>query len=132
MVSGYFDPLHYSHLRYFRQAMNYGGFLLCVVASDEQASQKKGRINNPEEERREMADTFLRGMGFHHQTVINYLDKDTLVAEALRYWKPNVFCRGGDKVAEDMPITEQKACTDCMIEVVYARNTGMQHGSTIT
>ena len=51
MISGYFDPFHYAHLDFIKKSHEYGDWLVCVVASDEQAILKKGVVNEPEDER---------------------------------------------------------------------------------
>ena len=131
MVSGFFDPMHDVHAAYCQHAMNYGDYLLCIVASDEQVRAKKGKVNIPETVRMNFVDVHLRGMGIAHQVAINYQDKDGSVAEALRFWRPDVFCRGNDKSPETFPEQEKKACEDCGIKVVYAKFTGQRHSSDL-
>ena len=129
MVSGHFDPLHDIHLEYFRQAMNWGAFLLVVVASDGQVIAKKGKVNIPEAKRLWIADLVLKGLGIKHQTIINHLDRDGTVTDSLRWWRPDVFFRGNDKSPDKFPEQEAKACEDCGIRVVYARFAGERHSS---
>ena len=130
MISGHFDPPTDAHFEYIKQAMNYGSFLICVVASDRQGEMKKGKPNIPAYTRAEMLSAMLRGLGIRHQTVINYLDKETgLVANALRWWKPDVFFRGNDKTLETMPVEERKACEECFIRIEHAQIPFQRHSS---
>ncbi len=130
MVSGHFDPFHDMHLDYIEQAAAMGGYLVCVVSSDKQLLAKKGVVHIPEENRRRIVDLVLRGLGIAHETLINGFDiETTLVADALRSLKPNIFCRGGDKTPEDMPEDEFKACLEYHIDIQYAEFKVDRHGS---
>jgi len=128
MVSGHFDPFHDIHLSYIEYAMNYGDRLLCIVSTDKQVLMKKGKVNIPEENRLRIVKSLLADYPSH--VALNVHDKETsMMAEALRYWKPDVFCRGGDKTLEDMPIEEHKVCNDLHIQIVHAVLKNEKHGS---
>ncbi|KKL93160.1 hypothetical protein LCGC14_1877470 [marine sediment metagenome] len=129
MIGGHFDPLHDGHLSYINQAANYGNFLLCVVASDEQARLKKGQVNIPEMARAETMRAILRGLGIRHQVVVNHFDQGNLLSvEALKWWRPDILCRGGDKHFEDMPQEERAVCQELGIRIVHARLEVDRHG----
>ena len=111
MVSGHFDPFHDIHLAYIKQAANYGDFILCIVSSDKQLMMKKDKVNIPDYARVEILMAILRGLGIRHKVVVNYLDKDSsTIAKSLRWWKPEIFFRGNDKMLETMPPEEERAC----------------------
>ena len=129
MVSGNFDPLHDIHLAYFEYAMNYGDSLLCIVSADRQIILKKGTVNVPEDGRLKMLRLALSGMGYPHHVALNVHDKDASVAKVLRYWHPDVFCRGGDKTLEDMPEEERKVCDELNIRIVHAKLKEERHGA---
>lgn len=129
MVSGNFDPFHYAHLDYIKQASNKGYLLVCVVSSDEQVIMKKGRVNEPEAERAIIVDLILRGLGCPSTVWVNHFDKGTtLVTEAIRHLRPDIFCRGTDKTLEDMPPEEKKVCDELGIKIVHVRGK-IAHGS---
>ncbi len=133
MISGFFDGFHSGHLDYLEQAVGYGDSIICILASDEQVIKKKGKVNIHEKERLWILDTFLRGIGCNYLVFVNVWDKDTtLVAEALKHWKPDVFFRGYDKKPERMSPEERKVCEEFGIEIVYAKNRiGERHSSEI-
>ena len=138
MVSGNFDPFTFAHLDYIKKASkmggmptdNFGNVLVCVVSSDEQVMMKKGKVNEPENERREILHLILKGLEIPHAVFINHFDKyTTLVAETLRKLRPDVFCRGSDKTIEDMPEEERLACEDYGIKIVHIQSDKIAHGS---
>lgn len=129
-ISGHFDPFHPMHLDYIRQAMSLGDHLVCIVGSDKQLLMKKGRYNIPEEGRREIVELILEGLGINSIAVVNTFDTETtLVANALRYFRPDVFCRGGDKTPGTIPPDEVLACQQHNIKVAYAEFKQDMHSS---
>jgi len=130
MISGNFDPFTHAHLDYIKQAMNYGGFILCILSSDKQLMVKKGKVNIPEASRKEILHLILEGLHIPHRAVINIHDRDTaFIEKAIRSWRPNILCRGGDKSIEDMPAGELAACEEAMVEIVHAEFKIDTHGS---
>ncbi len=130
MVSGHFDPFHDMHLDYFEQAAVYGDELICIVSSDRQLLMKKGKVNIPEEGRRRIVDLVLRGIGWlPHETVINVWDADGLITDAIRFWRPQILCRGGDKTLDDMALPEPRACDDLGIKIIPTVFKADRHGS---
>mgnify|MGYP001612402381 CR=1 FL=1 len=140
MVSGHFDPFHDGHLSYIKQAIPHiykkentetrSGLLICIVSNDAQLLKKKGKVNITEGGRWEIVDLILTGLGVPHRTVVNVWDKGTtLVAEALREWRPHIFFRGGDKTLEDMPPEERRVCDELGIQILHAKLEYDRHGS---
>lgn len=130
LVSGHFDPLHDIHLEYIQYAMNYGDYLICLVSTDRQVLMKKGKVNVPEEGRLKLLRCALKGLGIPCHVALNVHDKDTpLIAKALRYWHPDVLCRGADKKPDDIPPEEHNVCCDLDIKVVYAELKTERHGA---
>ena len=126
MVSGYFDPLHYGHYLYLKEAAKLG-MLYCVVASDKQVELKKGAVNETEEERCKMLDLVLTGAKISHIIFVNRWDKDKTVREAIKVIRPDIFCRGADKDEDDFP--EKCACQEVGAEVRYIKTEKILHGS---
>jgi len=130
MISGGFDPFTHVHLDYIRQAMDYGGFIQCVISSDRQLIMKKGKVNIPEKDRREILHLILEGLHVPHRAIVNIYDKDTtLIAKVVEAWRPNILCRGGDKTIKDMPEEERRACEENGVEIVYTEFRIDVHGS---
>lgn len=130
LVSGYFDPFHDMHLDYFEQAKALEGHVVCVVASDKQVLLKKGKVNIPEEGRREIVDLILTGMGVPHTVIINHCDNETtLIAKALELIEPDILFRGGDKTIEGLPLDEKAVCYKLGIDVLYGKFRADRHGA---
>jgi len=97
MCFGTFDVLHPGHLSYFRQALEFGGYLVVVVARDEMSEKIKGRKPRNNEKKRlkkvkdlELVDKAVLG---------NSKDKFKVVEKE----KPDVVCFGYDqKVDEEL------------------------------
>ena len=131
-ISGHFDPFHDMHLNYIRQALLYGDKLVCIVSSDKQLVMKKDRVNIPEAGRLEIVSLILKGLNVGTAVLNTFDTETTLVANALRKLRPDVFCRGGDKSPEDFPKSEKSVCDQYAIEVVYAHLQENRHGSEMT
>ncbi len=131
MVSGNFDPFHFAHLEYIKQASKLGDELICVVSNDDQVIMKKGRVNEPAYQRVEILHLALIGLGIRDKTRLtqNVMDNgNTTVANVLKLYRPDIFCRGTDKSIEDIPPDEKKVCEELGIEIVHVK--GKQaHGS---
>ena len=96
MVFGTFDIFHKGHEDFFRQAQEFGEYLIVVVARDENVLKIKGRLpRNGEIIRQkkivesELADKVVLG---------NLVDK----YKVIQGFKPGVICLGYDqRVSED-------------------------------
>lgn len=132
MISGFFDPVQDGHLSYLKQAIISANALICVIGSDKQLLMKKGKVNIPEDGRREIIDLLLHGLKIRHLTIINIWDTETtLVAKALRAQKPDIFFRGGDKTLESMPSEERKVCDELKIKILHATLEKARHGKNM-
>lgn len=130
MITGHFDPFTDAHLDYFKQAGERKEFILCVVSSDRQAMEKKGKINIPASARKEICDLILDGLKLKHVTKINTWDRDnTTLANTLRRFKPKILLRGGDKTIHDMPESELEVCSELKIGIEHAEFRIDTHGS---
>lgn len=130
MVTGHWDPFTDSQLDYIEQAMNYGGFILCVVSSDKQALMKKNKVNVPEQARKRILHLILEGLHVPHRVIINNQDKDTgHITNTVKSWRPNILFRGGDKTIDDMPEDERQACEESGVEILHAEFRIDRHGS---
>jgi len=105
MVFGTFDILHPGHLSFFRQAKQYGDYLIIVVAHDQTVKQVKGRwpLNNQLARiekifRRQIVDQIIAGQPgnkfaviLEHQPAVICLgyDQQYFVPELLSWIKKN-------------------------------------------
>ncbi len=96
MVFGTFDIFHKGHEDFFRQAREFGEYLIVVVARDENVLKIKGKLPRDNEDMRQekiveskLADKVILG---------NLDDKYKVIQE----YKPDVICLGYDqRVSED-------------------------------
>ncbi|MCK5490568.1 MAG: adenylyltransferase/cytidyltransferase family protein, partial [Candidatus Pacebacteria bacterium] len=91
MVFGTFDIFHKGHEDFFRQAREFGEYLIVVVARDENVLKIKGKLPRDNEDMRQekiveskLADKVILG---------NLDDKYKVIQE----YKPDVICLGYDQ-----------------------------------
>lgn len=130
LISGHFDPFTDAHLDYLKQAMEFKKPIACIVSSDEQLLKKKGFSNIPEDDRAEIAELILAGLGANGRVFVNEYDDDKTIAQAIRAFKPNILFRGYDKTLKDMPENERLACEEMGVQIIHAkRRRDERHGS---
>jgi len=110
-VSGYFDPLHEGHLEYLGLAKELGDKLIVILNNTEQAILKKGRENIGLSERKAV----LEGIDCVDEVVIS-IDKGKSVCESLRMIMPDIFAKGGDRFAHEIP--EADICKQLNIRII--------------
>ena len=105
-VSGYFDPLHYGHIEYFRLAKKLAGRkgkVICILNNDRQLLNKKPKIFMPMEQRRKI----LEAIKYIDEIYIS-IDEDESVCKSLQVVRPNIFAKGGDRFIYEIP--EREIC----------------------
>lgn len=125
MVSGGFDPVHIGHVRMFEEAKKLGDELVVVINNDNWLRFKKGFAFMPEEDRKEIIESFRpvdRVILTSHKPGTN----DITVCRELELIKPHVFANGGDR-KENVPVPEYQVCERLGIEMVF--NVG--HGGKV-
>ena len=91
MVFGTFDILHPGHLNFFKQAREFGNFLIAVIARDKTVLKIKGRLPKNNEKKR------LKNLKNN-----NLIDKAVLGGlkdkyEIIKKFRPDVICLGYDQ-----------------------------------
>lgn len=130
-VSGYFDPPTPSHISYFKEAKALGDKLVIILNNDEQLLLKRagthleGRIRYPLQDRIRILEAFK-----WVDEVFVSIDEDGTIAESLRAVKPNIFAKGGDRVINNLPQAELKACEDIGCEIVCGVGCEKTHSSS--
>jgi rfaE bifunctional protein nucleotidyltransferase chain/domain len=123
-VSGYFDPIHRGHIEYLRLAKKLGDRLVVILNNDKQAKMKKGFIFMPIEDRA----AILRAIKFVDEVVIS-IDKDQTQRKSLEMLKPDIFAKGGDRYAYEIP--EAEICMKHGIRIVDGLGKKIQSSSTL-
>ena len=117
MTFGTFDGLHEGHLSYFKQARNYGDYLIAVVALDENVLKQKKQLPKYSESERvnvikksALVDKVVLGnqkiyeilethepdiacLGYDQKTDIKYLKTNfpKIKIVRLKSYKPNIY-----------------------------------------
>jgi D-beta-D-heptose 7-phosphate kinase/D-beta-D-heptose 1-phosphate adenosyltransferase len=110
-TSGYFDPLHVGHIECFEQAKALGDWLVVIINNDYQAYLKKGKSFMSEQDRFKIISS-LKCV----DEVIISIDKDKSCCESLRLVNPDIFAKGGDRFANEVP--EKIVCDELNIKIV--------------
>jgi len=113
-VSGYFDPIHSGHIRYFKEAKQLGDKLICILSRNDQCVMKKGYYFLDEKERKEI----LESIKYIDEVVMN-VDPDTKSVKTLETIKPDIFAKGGDRLPSNMPIEELEICDKLGIKLMF-------------
>ena len=124
-TSGYFDPLHVGHLECLELAKRLGDKLIVIVNSDLQAKLKKGKSFMKQEDRMKIISA-LKCV----DEVFLSIDKDKSQCESLRYLKPDIFAKGGDRMSDEIP--ESKVCRELGIDIVDGLGKKIRSSSELT
>lgn len=125
-VSGYFDPVHRGHIEYFKLAkeLSNEGKVICILNNDKQALLKKPKMFMEQEERRTILES-IREI----DEVYMSIDEDESVCKSLQVVKPDIFAKGGDRYADEIP--EAKICNELGIEIVDGLGEKIQASSEL-
>ena len=110
-TSGYFDPLHVGHIECLQLAKQLGDKLIVIINSDSQAKLKKGESFMKEEDRMKI----ILALECVDEVFLS-IDKDKSQCESLKYLKPDIFAKGGDRTSEEIP--ESKICKELGIKII--------------
>ena len=124
-TSGYFDPLHVGHLECLELAKKLGDKLIVIVNSDLQATLKKGKSFMNEKDRLKIVSA-LKCV----DEVFLSIDKDKSQCETLKYLKPNIFAKGGDRTSKEIP--ETKICKELGIKIIDGLGKKIRSSSELT
>lgn len=110
-ISGGFDPIHFGHVRYIKEAAKWGDVYI-ILNSDSWLIRKKGYSFTQWEQRAEILRE-IKGV----KDVLMASDADGTVRETLRTLYPDFFAKGGDRARENTP--EQALCHELGIEIIW-------------
>lgn len=123
-ASGYFDPIHVGHIEYLKLAKKLGTKLVVIVNNDKQTILKKGSEFMPFKERLEIVKSLACV-----DDVFPSIDKDSTVCRSLEALKPNIFAKGGDRFAKEIP--EKNVCDKLGIKIVDGLGNKIQASSNL-
>jgi len=124
-ASGYFDPIHVGHLEYLELARQLGDKLIVILNNDKQIELKKGKVFMPLEERKKI----LEALKFVDEVFVS-IDEDKTVCKSLEAVKPDIFAKGGDRFAYEIP--ETPICKKLGIEIIDGVGKKIQSSSNLT
>lgn len=110
-VSGGFDPIHKGHIRMIEEAAQLGRVHV-YLNQDAWLTKKKGYVFMPWEDRAAILMS-MKGV----EMVIPVIDDDDTVCKTIQTFKPDYFCNGGDRTAENTP--EMTTCLDLKIPMLF-------------
>tara|TARA_Y100001970_G_C14170671_1_gene823942 strand:+ start:390 stop:797 length:408 start_codon:yes stop_codon:yes gene_type:complete len=125
VTSGYFDPLHIGHLECLELAKELGDKLIVIVNSDFQAKLKKGKSFMSEQDRMKIISS-LKCV----DEVFLSIDQDKTQCKSLKYLKPDIFAKGGDRLKGEIP--EAKVCEDLGIKIIDRLGLKIRSSSSFT
>ena len=121
-ASGYFNPLHKGHVEYLERAKQLGDYLVVIVNSDKQRALK-GSKEFMDEQERVLIVKALRCV----DEVILSIDEDGTVCKTLEMINPEIFAKGGDRFASEIP--EAEVCNRLGIDMVDGLGNKIQSSS---
>ncbi|MFA5098795.1 MAG: adenylyltransferase/cytidyltransferase family protein [Candidatus Paceibacterota bacterium] len=116
-VSGGFDPVHVGHVRMFKEAKKLGDKLVVILNNDNWLKLKKGYFFMPQKERKEILEAF-RAVDKVVLTKHKPGTKDISIGKALMEVKPDIFAKGGDRNAKNIPTIESAVCEKIGCKIV--------------
>ncbi len=122
--AGYFDPLHIGHLEGLELAKKLGDKLIVIVNTDNNAINKKGFVFMPEQER----IIIIKALKCVDEVILG-IDKDGTVCKTLEKIKPDIFAKGGDRYANEIP--EANICKKLGIKIVDGLGSKIKSSSNL-
>lgn len=110
-VSGYFNPLHVGHLEMMEKARKLGDRLVVIVNNDHQV-KLKGRVPFLNQADRMKIVSAIKWV----DKVFLSVDRDASVCKSLDRIKPDIFAKGGDRNASNIP--EVAVCRRRHIKII--------------
>ncbi len=123
-ASGGFDPLHAGHIEYLEKAKALGDRLIVILNRDDFLRKKKGYVFMSFEERCKI----IAALGCVDE-VVGCIDDDLTVCKTLEILKPNIFAKGGDRTADEIP--EAETCRRLKIKIIDGLGEKIQSSSEL-
>src|SRR3989344_6678312 len=110
-ASGGFDPIHAGHIEYLKAAKQLGDKLVVILNSDDFLIRRKGFVFMPFEERVKV----ISALNYVDEVMVS-IDDDQTVCRSLTLLKPDIFAKGPDWEAEEVP--EAPLCKQIGIKII--------------
>jgi cytidyltransferase-like protein len=121
-ASGYFNPLHRGHVEYLEKARSLGDYLVVIVNSDLQRRLKGSKEFMDEHERMYIVSA-LKCV----DEVFLSIDEDATVCRSIEAVAPDVFAKGGDRFAVEIP--EAEVCRRLGVKMIDGLGEKVQSSS---
>ena len=118
MVAGDFGKLHTGHLDHIKKAYEMGDHLIIVTHTDESIRSRKSYEPEPLWRRIAELKTFLRGLGGEGKVVLAK-DTDGKCIKSLKFYRPDIFAKGGGYTKDTLPPEEVEICKTLGIQIVF-------------
>ena len=123
-ASGGFDPLHAGHVEYLEKAKKLGDKLIVILNKDHFLKKKKGYAFMPFDERCKIIAALK-----YVDEIVPCIDEDNTVCKTLEMLKPDIFAKGGDRTADEIP--EAKICRELGIKIIDGLGEKIQSSSEL-
>lgn len=110
LTSGFFDPIHSSHIEYLKSSTRYGNIWITALNNNDCCVNKKGFYFLDENERANI----LSNLSWVHYVII-WPKND--VSEVIKAIKPKYFTNGGDRTVGNKE--EDRACREVACKQVF-------------
>lgn len=110
LCHGVFDVLHVGHVRHLRAAKSMGDRLVVSITADDYCTKRVPVFN--QELRREM----LFALRYVDEV---WISSCKTAVGSLRYWKPDIFCKGIDYKETSIIREEELACLELGVKLRF-------------
>ena len=124
-VSGYFNPLHVGHPEMMEQAKKLGDSL--VIANNDYQVKLKGSVPFLNQADRMKIVSAIKWV----DKVFLSIGHDTSISKSLAKIKPDIFAKGGDRTAVNIPVSETDICRRLGITRVDGLGKKIRSSSTL-
>jgi len=114
------DPIHEGHLDHILKASKLGNYLIIITHPCDILIDKKGYCLQSYKIRATILEAIMQYYDIHGRVVMS-IDIDGTVAKTLEKLQPDIFAKGGDRDANNMPQNELEVCNECGIEIIYGQ-----------
>ena len=116
LIAGDFGVIHEGHIDHIEKAYRLGDWLYIVTHPDSIILKHKGYKPVSLSARVKLLKGLLSLLGGCGEVIV---DPNRTVENTLRKIQPDIYAKGGDRLPDNMPDEEIKACNEIGCKVVY-------------